>query len=66
MARPRSKNPRVHRVAVMLTDDENDILNTLSYNVDADRAETLRKCMRFAYHDWQCKRDKNASYNREQ
>lgn len=51
MGRHKKENPRVHRVAVMLTEEENEILNILADHVDANRAETLRKCMRFAYSD---------------
>lgn len=47
MGRHKSDNPRVYRCAVMLTKEENDILDRLSAAIDANRAETLRKCMKF-------------------
>lgn len=49
MGRHKSDNPRIHRCAVMFTDEENDILDKLSKAIDANRAETLRKCMKFTY-----------------
>lgn len=55
MGRHKSDNPRVHRCAVMLTDEEDKILNQLSEAINANRAETLRKCMKFT-HDYESRK----------
>lgn len=55
MGRHKSENPRVYKCAVALTKEEDEILNKLADNINTNRAETLRKCMLFAYDDAQKK-----------